>query len=75
MSILGGKYTMGGYKLWVPSHKHLRNHGVGEEEIKLYRTTEMNRELGSREDLTHMRETGHCSQAGEGLWVSIGRQC
>lgn len=38
----------------VPIHKHLRNHEVGEKEIKvLHRATRMGRELGSRQELKH----------------------
>lgn len=75
MSLLGGKYTMGEYKLWGPIHKHLKNHKVSEEETKLYRRTQISRELGSREELMHLRGMGHCSHGSEGLWVNTGGHC
>jgi hypothetical protein len=75
MGILVGKYAMGGYKLCFPIHQHLRNHEVGEEEMKLYKTTQMGSELGSEEELTPMRGIGHCSHVDEGLGVSTGGQC
>lgn len=75
MSLLGDKHTMGEYKLWGPIHKQLKNHKVREEEIKLYRTTQMGRELRSREYLRHLRGMGHCSHGSEGLWVSTGGHC